>query len=140
MIALDSSVIVAALRTVDARHEAAVKAIHRATASKEGIVVPLHSLVETYAVLTRMPIPYRLSPADAFVLIRDTFGTSRLAAMNVRSLWPLLGALAASDLGGGLTYDAMILESCEHAGATALLTLNPRDFLRLSPSIEIRTP
>src|SRR6476469_3232394 len=140
MIALDSSVIVAAFRSVDARHEAAAKAIHRATTSNEGIVVPLHALVETYAVLTRMPIPYRMSPPDALSLLRDTFGTSRLAPMNVRSLWPLLGGLADADLGGGLTYDAVILRCCEDAGATALLTLNPRDFLRLSPSIEIRTP
>ncbi len=140
MIALDSSVMVAALRSTDERHQVALRSVQRALEEPEGSVLPAHSLVETFSVITRMPRPHRMNPADAMVLLRKTFGSSKLAPFTARSLWPLLDELAGADLGGGLIYDAMILKSSEDAGATALLTLNPRDFLRLSPRIEIRTP
>jgi predicted nucleic acid-binding protein len=140
MIAIDSSVIVAALRSIDERHEDAVRALQRAVDAPDGAIIPIHSLLETYAVITRMPPPHRMSPADAVVLLRKTFATSKLAPLSARSLWPLLDDLAGADLGGGLTYDAIILRAAEDAGATALLTLNPRDYERLSPRIAIRSP
>ena len=138
MIALDSSVMVAALRSTDDGHQSALRSVNAAI--EAGSILPVHSLVETYSVITRMPRPYRLNPADAIVLLRKTFGSSKLAPFRASSLWPLLDHLAGADLGGGLAYDAIILRSAEDAGAAALLTLNARDYERLSPSIEIRTP
>ena len=140
MIAFDSSVMVAALRSTDERHHAALRSVHGALEAPEGSILPVHSLVETYSVMTRMPRPHRMNPADAIVLLRKTFGSSKLAPFKARSLWPLLDDLAGADLGGGLTYDAIILKSAEDAGATVLLTWNKRDYERLSPRIEIRTP
>ena len=139
MIALDSSVIVASFLSVDERHPAALRAVQGVVKATDGVVLPVHALVETYSVMTRMPRPYRLNPADASMLLRKTFGSSRLAPFAARSLWGMLEDLAGAELGGGLTYDAMILRSAEEAGATALLTLNARDYERLSPRIEIRT-
>lgn len=140
MIALDSSVIVAALRSIDDRHDQAMRSLQRALEDPEKIVVPVHSVVETYAVITRIPPPHRMAPADAESLLRKTFASIKLAPLSSRSLWPLLGALAGAELGGGITYDAIILRSAEDAGATVLLTLNPEDYERLSPRLEIRTP
>ena len=65
---------------------------------------------------------------------------ARIASFPSRSVWPLLARLAGEELGGSITYDAAILAAAQDAGATALLTLNPRDFERLSPRIEIITP
>src|SRR6266511_4629842 len=100
MIAIDSSVIVAALRSIDERHEDAVRALQRAVDAPDGAIIPIHSLIETYAVITRMPPPHRMSPADALALLRKTFATSKLAPLSARSLWPLLNDLAGADLGG----------------------------------------
>ena len=37
------------------------------------LAVAAHALVETYAVLTRLPAPHRLAPADAWTLIDTNF-------------------------------------------------------------------
>lgn len=140
MIALDSSVMVAALLRSDERHEKALRAVQRALQSPAGVVIPVHAICETFSVITRVPVPLRTDPPEALVALRDTFGAVRLVPLSARSLWPLLEHLADADLGGGLTYDAIILRAAEDAGATALLTLNPRDYERLSPRIAILTP
>jgi predicted nucleic acid-binding protein len=137
MIALDSSVIVAALLSWHEKHRPAASAVERALASKEGIVIPSHALVESYAVMTRLPPPHRLAPADALALLRENFAATRLASITGRAFWPVINRLAAAGLGGGITYDALILESATDAGASALLTLNKRDYDRLDPRLEI---
>ena len=137
MIAVDSSVIVAGLLAWHEKHQPAARALDRALGSKEGLVIPSHALVESYAVMTRLPAPYRLAPADAFQLLRDNFATVRLAIFNWRSVWPVLQRLAGASLGGGITYDAVILDAAADAGATELLTLNERDYVRLEPGLRI---
>jgi predicted nucleic acid-binding protein len=137
MIAVDSSVIVAALLAWHEKHQPAVRALERALGSRYGVVIPSHVLVESYAVMTRLPAPHRLAPSDALHLLRDNFASVRLATFNARSVWPALQRLAAAALGGGITYDAIILDAAADAGATELLTLNERDYLRLEPALRI---
>lgn len=140
MIALDSSVIVAALLSWHDRHEAAARAVERALSSKEGVLIPAHALVESFAVLTRLPAPHRLLPAVALELLRENFATVRIAALPARNVWPLVDRLALLGLGGGIAYDAVILDSASEAGATSLLTLNERDYDRLDSRMRISAP
>ncbi|HZP91910.1 MAG TPA: PIN domain-containing protein [Burkholderiales bacterium] len=140
MIALDSSVIVAALVSWHERHAQAARAVERALGAKDGVVIPLHALVESLAVLTRLPAPHRLAPADALTLLRENFASTPLAGLHARSAWQVLNRVVANGLGGGITHDAVILESAEDAGATELLTLNERDYERLDPRLSFRTP
>jgi predicted nucleic acid-binding protein len=136
MIAVDSSVIVAALLTWHDRHDAAARALDRAVASGE-LVLPVHALLETYAVLTRLPAPHRISAADALALLEANFAEVRLVSFSSRDAWPMLRRLAGLQLSGGITYDALIVESAKEAKARRLLTLNPRDFERLDAGIEV---
>lgn len=140
MTAVDTSVLVAALLTWHERHDAAARALARAMDSSEGFVIPVHVLVECYAVLTRLPPPHRLSPADAASLLDANFREARLASFPSRSVWPLLARLSDKEIAGGATYDAMILDTARTAGATALLTLNSRDFERVDAAIRVFEP
>jgi predicted nucleic acid-binding protein len=140
MIALDSSVMIAALLEWHEKHDAAARAVERALSSKRGVLVPAHALMESYAVMTRLPPPHRLAPADALELLRANFDEIRLASLPTHAIWTVLRKLAAAGLGGGITYDAVILETARAAGATALLTLNERDYARLDPRIAIELP
>ena len=133
MKAVDTSVIVAAVAAWHQKHEDAARAL----GSAEELVIPSHVLIESYAVLTRLPAPHRLSPSDALALLQKNFSTARLATFNARSVWPVLRQLADADLGGGITYDAIILDSAADAGATSLLTLNARDYERLPRRLKI---
>jgi predicted nucleic acid-binding protein len=140
MIALDTNIVIAALMSWHEHHERAAAAVEKAMTSRLGAVIPLHVFVEAYAVLTRLPPPYRLAPRDALVLLRENFESTRVAPLPVSELWALLDHLAEANLGGGVTYDAAILASAESAGATVLMTMNARDYERLSPRIRIESP
>jgi predicted nucleic acid-binding protein len=140
MTALDSSIIVAALLAWHESHASAARAMERALSAKGGVVIPTHALIESYSVLTRLPPPHRIAPADALTLLLENFRTARLAGFSTRSVWPLLEELASANLGGGVTYDAIILDSAANAGATSLLTLNARDFERLPARIALIAP
>jgi len=140
MIALDSSVIVAALLSWHNRHEAAARAVERALSSKEGVLIPAHAVIEAFAVLTRLPAPHRLHPAVALELLRENFASVRLATLPARNVWPLVERLSLLGLGGGIAYDAVILDSASEAGATSLLTLNERDYDRLDSGMRISAP
>lgn len=137
MIAIDSSVLVAALLSWHEQHERAARALSRAMESKGDVIIPVHALIEVYAVITRLPAPHRIAPSDAIALIQDNFSANPLASLRSDAVFPLLRRLAAEGLGGGITYDAIILHAAEEAGATSLLTLNERDYQRLTPRADI---
>lgn len=139
--AADTSVIVAALLTWHEHHSPARRALE--SAMEEGpLVLPVATLVESYAVLTRLPAPHRLSPRDAHALLRDNFaGAARVEGLDGDECWAMLASLAAQSIAGGRTYDAQILAAAVKGGAGVLLTLNAADFTTLArDEIDIRNP
>ena len=64
-VAVDSSVLVAALLGWHEHHVAAFRVLDAVLAADDDLVLPVHALIETYAVLTRLPAPHRLSPKAA---------------------------------------------------------------------------
>lgn len=79
--AIDTSVIVPGLLFWHEKHEAASAALVQLLESGNEVVLPLHSLVEAYAVMTRLPPPHR----------------------------DLLQNLSHRNLVGGTSYDSLIL-------------------------------
>jgi predicted nucleic acid-binding protein len=127
--AFDSSAVVAALLSWHERHEAAREAVERAFDGGGRPILPVHALVESYAVLTRLPAPHRLSPADAAEILERSFaGAVEMGGFDSGASWFFLGDLAMRDVHGGRAYDELILASALAAGATRLVTLNPRHF------------
>jgi len=127
--ALDSSCMVAAVCTWHERHAAVAAAIEQRLGRGERLVTAAHALVETYAVLTRLPAPHRVSPSDAWTLIRTNFVTpAKLTALPAARHAALLETLAAQAVSGGRAYDALISATFERALPVDLLTLNPRHF------------
>ena len=105
------------------------------------VLVPARVLIEAYSVMTRLPSAQRVAARDALALLEGVRPHVEVVQLADSELWDVLGALSREGLGGGLTYDAEILWSAARAGATRLLTLNPRDFERLpSHPCEIVTP
>ncbi len=86
-----------------------------------------HAVAESYAVLTRLPAPHRLSPADALTLIESNF-IDGAVALDVSGYRTLLRRAGAEGIAGGRTYDALIAECALQAKAAALLTFNARHF------------
>ena len=135
MIALDSSVIVAGLLAWHEAHAAALRALVEARGTYGAqMVVPAPAVVESYAVLTRLPAPHRLAPGDALELLSGSFeNNATIVALDGGETWRFLQKMAHDGIAGGRTYDALILQCAEKARATSLLTLDRTDFTRLDP-------
>jgi predicted nucleic acid-binding protein len=120
---------VAAVCAWHERHQAAAGAIEARLTRGRRLAVPAPALIESYAVLTRLPAPHRLSPANAWALIHANFTEQAdVVALTAPEYVRLLRDGVARDVAGGRTYDTVIAACAGKAGADELLTLNRRHF------------
>ncbi len=130
LVALDTSVIVAAMLPTHEHHAFAAPFVGRLRASKRA-VLPLPALVESYSVLTRIPLPMRLEPAAVARALAANFeGRATLVTLEGAGAWSLLSAAAALPAAGGAVYDLHIARCALAGGARRLATFNLRDFAR----------
>ena len=138
-VAVDATVVVAALVAWHERHKAAAAAVEAALARKS-LILPAPALFEAYAILTRLPAQHRLTHADAFHLLRSSFAAARLAAPRTRDTWSLLRRWSVAPLGGSDAYDALVIEAAREGGAKTLLTFRRADLERLTADLDIVEP
>ena len=126
---VDTSCMIAAVCGWHEHHPQAAAEIGRRLQAKERLATAAHALAEAYAVLTRMPAPHRLAPADALALLEGNFIDGvRVIALDADGYRALLKRAAREGLSGGRTYDAIIAECAIRAQAAALLTFNAGHF------------
>ena len=113
MIAVDSSVVVAAFASWHERHEAARKALDRRPQ------VVGHAVAEAYSVLTRLPPPHRAPAMVVRDFLLDRFPDPYLVLSGAR-LHDLLPSLADIGVDGGATYDAVIGLTARESGSELL--------------------
>ena len=132
----DTSVLIAAMVESHPHHERSVAWLSKARAGTVAWAVAAHSLAETYAVLTTLPVKPRISAALASRLIRENIlDSAEIVALSPREYLHTVTRLAENGIVGGAIYDALLAFAAEKAEATRLLTLNLNDFRRAWPSI-----
>lgn len=119
-------------RTVAELEERARKGGELATASL--------SSVETYAVLTRLPSPHRLTPATAMTLLEANWRPADVIHLTAEETWRALAKASSPGVAGGQCYDALIASCGEKAAASDLLTWNVRHFSRFSNGLRAVAP
>ena len=118
MIAVDTSVAVAAFASWHEDHALALTAMQR------GPRLIAHVALETFSVLTRLPVPHRAPAGIAVQYLQRNFADPVLGLPSSR--YPrLLSECAAAGVIGGAVYDAFIAATARHAGAT-LWTIDRR--------------
>jgi predicted nucleic acid-binding protein len=139
---LDTSFMVALLCDWHEYHNPALAAWQDLRGRRVRVIVPVHSLLETYSVLTRLPAQFRLSPKDARHLLEANFTEgSEVSGLTPEAAWSSIRRLADRDLGGGRIYDAVIAAAAFQAGAQVMLTWNSGDFFAVAPpGIAVREP
>lgn len=133
---------VAAVCSWHEHHERASAALNRRLTARATLIIPAPALAETYAVLTRLPPPHRLSAPDAWYFVHTNFaGAGKIVALSGPEYVTLLQRASDRGIAGGRVYDAVIA-ACAHKGhASSLLTFNDTHFLGLAePGIEIVVP
>jgi len=113
VIAVDTSIVVAAFATWHEAHDQARRILDRAPR------LPGHAGLEAYSVLTRLPGPERASPADVASYLAHEFREPWLL-LPIDELPRFVQRIAALGIAGGATYDALIGATAKHAGATLL--------------------
>ncbi len=111
--ACDSSVAVAALDGTHVFHEPWRAAVLRRHPDLAG-----HAAFETYAVLTRLPLPLRLSPRQVSAVLAQAFPGS--CALTPDETGHLLGRLGDLGLAGGSVFDALVAEAARCRDRTLL--------------------
>jgi len=110
LIAVDTSVVVAAFASWHEAHRTSAQLLDRRPQ------VPAHVLIESYSVLTRLPAPHRASAQIVAAFLAERFPLPPMT-LPADAHAALIAAAAAAGLAGGATYDALIAATAKHAGA-----------------------
>ena len=135
MIAVDSSVVVAAFASWHELHRQALLVLDR------GPQLPVQAALETYSVLTRLPAPHRAAPGLVRDFIERNFGRA-VIGLPAERVPALLNELVRLGISGGATYDAVIGATARDGGRT-LVTFDERarqTYDRLGVRIEYVAP
>src|SRR5437660_817321 len=107
---VDTSCIIAAVCGWHTHHPQAAAEIERRLESRERLATAAHALAEAYAVLTRMPAPHRLAPADALALLEGNFiDGARVIALDAEGYRSLL------------TFNALHFQALNAAGVRVVV-------------------
>jgi predicted nucleic acid-binding protein len=113
MIAVDTSVVVAAFASWHEGHAGAAAALARRPR------VPAHVLLETYSVLTRLPPPHRAPAPLVAAFLGERFSTPPLVLPGAEHR-RLVGRAAEAGIVGGSIHDALVGATARHVGARLL--------------------
>jgi predicted nucleic acid-binding protein len=111
VIAVDTSVVVAAFASWHERHERA-----RAVVDRRPSLIA-HCALESYSVLTRMPPPHRVRGDVVAEFLAERF-SSRWLVMSPSDHARMLAALPGRQIRGGAAYDALVAATALAARAT----------------------
>jgi predicted nucleic acid-binding protein len=139
----DTSLIVAGVVESHPMHARCLTWLQRAKAGDFDCFVASHSLAETFAVLTTLPVKPRISPLLAQRLIDANLRTiAKIVPLTVADYSRTIQTMTELGLSGGTVYDALIATVARRLCVDKLLTLNTDDFRRVWPEGEqvITTP
>jgi predicted nucleic acid-binding protein len=120
---------IAAITSWHDRHERARQEIENRLNRKQRMIVSGPALIEAYSVLTRLPAPHRIAPADARSLLASNFVQgAKSVALSATDYRVLLRGAPDVPISGGQTYDAVIAACARKGGVHALLTFNEKHF------------
>ena len=139
-IGVDSSVLVAALHANHPIHAVATGWMISAMRKHE-LVVGSHSVLECYAVLTRLPGKWRISSEEALQLLRETVAANMtIADTPLKTAWDFLDSISVKNVTGGQAYDAWVIHALNSAKADRIATFNPAHFTSIAGKLEVFDP
>lgn len=139
-IAFDTSVLVAGV--INSHPEFARASLWMDAADQGEIeaIWATHAYAEAWSVLTRLPLPTRLEPSVVNEVLQSWVLTAAPVDILRSDYENAARRCAAAGLRSGAIFDALHLMVAERMQVDAVLTLNLRDFLRLSPGVRVLAP
>lgn len=132
-ILFDSSVLIAAFIEAHRKHKSALSALTKAKNKEFKLFVSAHSILEIYSVLTSAPFKPKITSVIAKQLIENNIKSfAKIVYLTDKDYFTILEKMSRSGLIGGIVYDAIILKCALNSKVDEILTLNSKDFLRLT--------
>ena len=139
-IGVDSSVLIAGVHANHPRHAVAATWLIQNIPLHE-LLVAHHSILESYAVLTRLPGEWRLTGSEAKQLLESTIRSNmQVAQFHASSIWDCIDSLVNHSAVGGHSYDGFIAEILNQSGAEAIATFNTRHFSEFASQMSMIDP
>jgi predicted nucleic acid-binding protein len=131
----DTSVRVAASEQSHPHYRRAWPALRRVTAGRDTGFMSVHSIAETYAVLTRLPVQPRIHPSEATRIITDNLLPHfEMVPLGKKDYTEALKLVTDGGWGGAKIYDALLLGCAARSGADRIFTFDLADFQQLAPN------
>jgi predicted nucleic acid-binding protein len=140
---LDTSVLLAGLIDFGPQSAPAQSLLHAVAEKRTSEpATAWHCCLEFFSVATRLPPEFRVTPADAMLLLQDeVFSRMAVHDLPAAARLPMLQVAARDAITGGRIYDAHIAEVARAAGASVVVTDNRRHFLSaLRYGMRVETP
>ena len=137
----DTSVLITALVDQLGSHETAFDTLRRYSDGEHWGCCSTHTLAECYATLTALPLPSRVLPEQARVLVEGSIA-SRLEVIQLTTedYRHVLRRIAELGLASGAIYDALHARCAQKAAVDQIFTCNIADFDRLQLEGIVVTP
>lgn len=131
----DTSVLVAASVAGHPHHARALPVLRQVAVGADEGFAGVHSIAETYAALTRLPLQPRIHPSEAARIIRDNIlSRFTLVPAGEAEYLQALSDVQYKGLPGAKIYDALLLACAARSGVERIYTLNLGDFRDLAPA------
>ncbi|HUY29059.1 MAG TPA: PIN domain-containing protein [Candidatus Binataceae bacterium] len=135
----DTSVLVAAAVRHHPHHPQAARALRESFGGRHSGFLAVHSIAETYAVLTRLPILPAIHPSEALRIIEENFlAHLHPLSLGAKEYREVVKEVAEMGLKGGVIYDALLLRCARKRNFDRIYTFNVGHFRGLAPSLEER--
>jgi predicted nucleic acid-binding protein len=131
----DTSVLVAALLVQHANHDLALPQLNLARQGAVQGYLSTHSLAELYSVMTRLPLPLRVTPSEAEAALTDLLNYLEPVPLFAAEYQQAIRSMVGLQLAGGGIFDAVIAQAALKVRAEKLLTFNPKDFIRFEEQV-----
>lgn len=132
----DTSVLVAAFVNAHPKHANCLPWLQKVKKKELEGIISVHSLIEIYSILTKLPLSPRINPALALNLIKENILEDfELVTYGKKDYINLLDELSRGNIAGGASYDGLILNAAKKVTADKILTLDVNDFIRVCPQL-----
>ncbi|MCE5329004.1 PIN domain-containing protein [bacterium] len=130
----DTSVLIAAFVMAHPEHGNSLPWLQKVKKKEIEGIVSVHSLLESYSILTTLPLSPKIYPSLAVNLIKENvISNFEIIKYNTNDYIRLLNELASENIFGGASYDGLILCAAKKINIDKILTLNLNDFIRIAP-------
>jgi predicted nucleic acid-binding protein len=139
----DTSVLLAGLVDFGPQSAPAQSLMHTVAEKRlEGVATAWHCCLEFFSVATRLPPEFRLSPAEASLLLRqEVFDRITVHDLPQPDRPLMLEGAGRDGVAGGRIYDTHIAEVARAIGAEVVITDNRRHFISaLRYGMRVETP